>query len=418
MTTPTRASTRLGLLSATLAWLVVASPLRADVLVVDDLLGAGATHPDIASAVFAAQGGDTILVRGGSYNSFTVDGVSLVVTAEPGEVALVTGPIVVRNLAGGQSVVLDGLRQSSTDSAPGLRVEDCFGPVWVQDCSFNEPYVTQVPVHGIEIHDSHFVTIQGTESEGSRAQGTIDGGLGLLAVDSDVALLDSTLRGGTSLTFLGLTLAAGDGLHLDGGWLHASGGSITGGDGSHGSGPFGCSDGGDGGTGIVLTGANPRLRVLGTTIAGGEAGGTEGTCLPGVAGQDMDVLSGSVQSLPYTPRSLSIPGPLRSGEQLVADLAGDPGDLVWAIVSPAQAPTLIPGGTPFVGGALLPDLGAGQVFVVGLLGPSGSLQLSLPVPPIPATFTRFVQAIAFSANPGGETVLSGGATVTFLADGL
>ena len=163
---------------------------------------------------------------------------------------------------------------------------------------------------------------------------------------------------------------------------------------------------------------DPRVRTLDSTVAGGPAGLTLDPCVDGSVGQAVELLAGTLNNMPWTARTLSIDGPLRSGDTLNANLGGDPGDLVWVLLSPAQSPYMIPHGTPFVGGPLLPDLGLGQLIVLGSLDATGSLQLSLPVPPLPVTFTRYLQALVFSASAGGETVLSGATALTFLQDGL
>jgi hypothetical protein len=334
---------------------------------------------------------------------------------------VITGTLTVRQLASDQTVVLRGLSVIRADSDHGLLVEDCAGPVWVEDCTFLEPYLTQEPSHGMVLRDSAFVNIERTYSEGSRAQGAATvGGLGLQVVDSDVALFDSELHGGLGLAALGLMLDAGAGAHVDGGSLFVSGGSLSGGDGGNGFGPFGCADGGDGGTGLVLSGSAPLVRVVGASIAGGAAGVTRGGCTPGTAGADTSVLAGNLDWTPWIARSLHIDSPLRSGESLDATLQGSPGDFVWVLLSPTYAPLVLPKqpGSPVVGGPFLPDLGPGRFIVLGSLDPTGSLQLSLPVPPIPVTFTRYLQALMFSTGPAGEIVLSGGTELTFVEDGI
>jgi hypothetical protein len=90
------------------------------------------------------------------------------------------------------------------------------------------------------------------------------------------------------------------------------------------------------------------------------------------------------------------------------------------MLSPDYNPLIIPAqpGSPLVGGPLLPDLGSGQIIVVGTLDASGALQLQVPVPPLPMTFTRTLQCLMFSAGPAGEILLSSGTSLTFLDDSL
>jgi hypothetical protein len=394
----------------------LAPALHADTLVVDEL-GSGSDYLQIQDAVAAAAEGDSILVRaGGSYISFTIDGKSLEVIVERNEVAGVTGSIRIVNLAPTQSVVLRGLRVRGTSSGAALLVEDCSGPVFAEDCVLLEPYVSNDPVNGGEITNAQFVSLTRCTSEGSRAQGNIVGGHGLVVTDALVASFDSTHIGGSGLASVGSVLKGGDGVQVTGGGtLFASGGALLGGDGGFGGGPFGCTNGSDGGIGLLVTGAGNSVRVTGSQASGGAAGDSVVPCIAGLPGADIVAPAGSVVLTPWSSRSLAIDGPLRSGDTLVAEFVGEPFDLVWALLSPIQAPMILP---DLSGGPLVTDLATSQVFALGSLGADGSLQLATTVPSVPVSATLFIQALMFSTGPSGEGVLSSPTALTLLADGL
>ena len=119
-----------------------------DVLVVDDDGGVGVGFVDLQAAVDAAGEGDVILVRGGTYSGFIVDGKALTVQADTGATVDVASPssvsVNVVNLGAGQSVVLRGLHVEggSLGIEPpfqqsyraGFSATDNAGSVWVEDC--------------------------------------------------------------------------------------------------------------------------------------------------------------------------------------------------------------------------------------------------------------------------------------------
>ena len=68
---------------APLALLALSAPCFAqDVIVVDDTAGSGADHSTIQDALDAAGDDDVILVREGTYASFTIDSKSAMVVAD------------------------------------------------------------------------------------------------------------------------------------------------------------------------------------------------------------------------------------------------------------------------------------------------------------------------------------------------
>mgnify|MGYP000315160376 CR=1 FL=1 len=122
--------------------LVLAGVASAGVIVVDST---GGGYAQIQYAVNAAVDGDTILVRSGLYQPFTVDDEALTIVAEVGASVFVEGGIRVKDLSAGKVVVLRNLTSVGDQSVPwfeenGLRVTDCDGSVRVEDCTlFGSP---------------------------------------------------------------------------------------------------------------------------------------------------------------------------------------------------------------------------------------------------------------------------------------
>src|SRR6185436_17455407 len=72
--------------------------------------GASPAYADIQAAVTAAVDGDVVLVRGGGYNAFTIDGKGISILADTGATVTIFGPALVRNIPAGKTVVIAGLR--------------------------------------------------------------------------------------------------------------------------------------------------------------------------------------------------------------------------------------------------------------------------------------------------------------------
>jgi hypothetical protein len=396
--------------------LFLSPALMAQVLVVDELSGPGADYSAIYEAVAAASEGDTILVRQGSYSPFSIDGLSLTVTADRGATVSIGGDVAVRNLGSNQSALLRGLRILPLTQGP-LSIEDNQGSVWIEDCSVDLPYLTQQPEPGVDVSNTAHASFNRCVFIGSRAATALDAGAGIRAVNSNVYVFDSTLTGGVGAALLGEYSQPGAGALVEGGLFYASGCMLLGGDGGFGDSLFGCTDGGNGAVGLQLDG-NGTARLLDTSVEGGAAGLTGGVCQPGVAGAPQLVLSGSVEVDPFAARSLTVANPLRSGETLVADFRGQPGDRVILSLSMSQSPFYFPGnGQRLIGGPLLPDITSDVIFRLGFLDASGQLRLTSPVPPFVGAVNFYSQAVMFSASPSGEIVFSSAQAVTFLGPG-
>ena len=414
----------LPLVGASLRTLLLAAALAGpagadDVLVVDDHGGEGVDYTRIYEATEAASDGDTILVREGSYIRFDIVAKSLTVTAEEGAVVFVNGAARIRDLAPTDSVVLRGITAQRISSLEALEISNCEGPIWIEDCSFAGPQLPQAIGNSdaTDIDDARRVTfVDCTITGGRGVAGSADAGVGLNAVGSRVFLYDCTLVGGVgAVSGLSPAAAAGEAARIDGGLLTVSGGSLTGGDGGSG-GIFGCAEGGDGADGLVLVGETPLAHVLGATLVGGIGGLADGPCNDGADGAPHRIETGRLITRPQGARSLALPGLAAPGETIPVEVAGEPGDVAFLLVSDAQRPRFVRGGlrhrVRIPGGAFLLQGRRTRGVLLGRVGDDG-LSTTIDVPAWADCTTLFTQAVVYSRSR--EVVFASGQAVTVVA---
>ena len=209
---------------------------------------------------------------------------------------------------------------------------------------------------------------------------------GLFATNSSVSLWGCTVTGGSGNgDLLG---GGGAGVLLIGGSLFASGSTFTGGAGADGylEPPFNlCTDGMDGGDGLVLFAGAPVARLRASTTAAG-AGGAPGdaTCLPGQPGSPSVVVSGALIELPGTHRSMEIFRVIREGGVSPIELQGADGDLAWLFLGPTVAHT----------------------FELGLLGTllPGPPLFAIPAGTLPAGGKKLLTPFIGELGPGIEGI--------------
>lgn len=383
----------------------------------------GGQYAQVSQAVAAAAPGDTILLRESSFNGFTVAGKPLVLLAEAGATLTLTGPIVVRDLAAGDTLVVRGLRVNGISAQGALQVLDCAGSVRFEDCDLDLPYLAQLPLPGALVEGCASVSFLRCSFAGTSGTGGVAGAPGLVVRGSSVVLHDSQAVGGagsaTSPLLGGGFGPPGEGLLLDGGAVFASGCALRGGAGWNGAAVIGCVDSGDGAAGLRLVGAAPSALLRDTELAGGPAGLPQAPCLAtGTAGPPSLVESGTLAIDPSAARSLTLTSPLRLGETLVARFAGEPGDRVFVLFGTLQLPTARPGHPARASLAPRPLPSLRAALAGGTLDGSGSLELAWPVPPtLPLSggaLTLDLQAALLSAPPTPALFRSGHETVTFL----
>ncbi len=353
----------------------------ADVLVVDEQGGPG-TFPGIQGAVYAANEGDTILVRSGTYLDFTVDGKSLTIVAED-EAEVLIGPLlqtaehalVVRNLLPWQAVVVRGMTlypDVLSFPEPTILLENNFGTVVLEDVHA-ETYGgwSSVPLY---VEDSHAVIFSRCTFD------TYECGFPCAAgelVNSNVTIYDSIFYGADGTAPLPF-VSAGDGgaaLLVSGGTVFAAGSVFEGGDGGDTADPEKCNT--KAGDGIHLVDGDPSLTLRGCTVTPGQPGGGGTTDPPceDPTGQPIVVDSGSVDALAGEARSIVVDATVREGESLMQTYEGEPGDLVFVgFAHQVMAPVFLP--------ILAGNLALGPPFSVvsvGVIDGTGTLVNSTPI---------------------------------------
>jgi hypothetical protein len=305
------------------------------------IVGAGQTYANVQAAINAANPGDTILVRAGTYPGFLVDGKELQIVGDAVVKPTITSMTTVRNLITGERVSLGhlflrgGLIGHTNSGA--LRVADCqIG----QLASPGEGCSLLDSIGGTVIASSTIYGMRGVQQYGYAGEW---GGDGLTVRGAVVALHDCAITGGS-----GAGDPGGAGFGGRGGsaayvgpsstpslptFLHASGSSFNGGAGGDAL-PFGVS--GDGGSGFVVASGASAWRIE-CSYAGGLEGGGTGICIgygqPGAA----EVVSGFAATF-HAPR-VQLSGPVLARESTSIALAidGAPGDYVVLRSSVAAA---------------------------------------------------------------------------------
>lgn len=328
--------------------LIPSTPTPSGEVIVVDAAGAG-DYMIIQAAVNAAIEGDVILVRGGSYSGFTVDGMGLTVIGDNVQPRpQITGKVALENLPDGQTLVLSGFDVAggggANSNGTALRILGCLGAVRIQDSElagrdgfFAAPY----PGNAINIGSCANValtnlTVEGgsayspsTSGFGSYAEG---GGTGVHIQSSKIVVQRCIVSGGEGGSW------TNDGNAGDGGTgllaasqvelvlVHALISGGAGGDSGDGIGPF-CAVGGNA---LEIGNFQCDARGQSLSLVPGE-GGTHvffgNTCSPG------SPLVGPMTIWNGNARSMITPSLVRAGEQVLTTAHGQPGDLVWRWVS-------------------------------------------------------------------------------------
>jgi len=383
---------------------------QASVHVVDANAGPGHDFVQIHEAIAASVDGDTILVRGGGYEPFTVDGKSLAITREEGvDARVVGGSVTVRNLAPAQSVVIRGLRNVPA-AEEGLVVEDCEGTVWFEECRWvggsGKPAFSgarllraerAIFVHGVGL--------------GGRGSGSLSdysgatGGSGIHAESTNVYAWEMGLegrRGGAGYGFAG---SGGSGLYADtepGITIFVAASRLVGQDGGMSDGDYDfwcrctiCGYPGDGGDGITIEGPKTtNVIVRDNAYLPGAGGLTQAIfdCNPGEDGEDVGTKNPNTPVIEYAagvPR-FSSSNPTREGQPLDLQSIGAPGDLVALLLATAPSAAWI---DPWLGAlGLLPPV---SLLALGEVPASGTLATSFPAPALPP----HLQAAVLFAQP-------------------
>lgn len=378
---------------APLAFLVASTPAFADVLVVD--VSGGGDFVVLQEAIDAAQEGDTLLVREGSYGPAVVDGKGLALVADSHATVSVFGGLLVKGTALGQTVVVAGIRVRGADEGDlqydALLVTDCDGCVRISNVlalGGNAFDGASAPGgDALHVERSARVTVVATKLLGGAGQTTLNGGdssrggEGLELIDAEVVLEQCTVRGGAggpgdAFGSGDLAGPGGDAVVVAQSDLIASGSTCTGGDGAS----DGFLDCRPGGAALVVDGASAVATLLDVTLVGG-AGGQSSNCSGADGPPSLTGNGGTVVPVSGVAREMLGRHVAREGEVVLLELLGVPGDRVWLMAStradfehvpafvlprtlafPAYATefvTILPPSGRAVRGVVVPELGAG-----------------------------------------------------------
>lgn len=364
-------------------------------------LGApGVDFRTLQEAVDFASDGDTIvLLASAEPSKFTLDGKGLtIVGAGPGPSPL-RGGSQVRNLEADQVVVLRSLETALLDR-DALRVLDCAGPVWVEDCDLmgshgkNIAFVDFDNDHGkdaVLVEGSELVTLVACTLTGGNGASVDDdfeqsgvgrGGNALEIVDSQVTVFGGVFTGGFGGSMWDSQASSGEpggnGVELFGGSLFASGTHFEGRDGGYGGDDIfsGCGNGASGGHGVRLSANEPEVVYLDCAFEPGSGGWGCGE--QAASGEDLEVVSGQATALPGTRRELEVNAPVASGETIRVTVHGLEGEFAFALLDPAIGQTHAP---DWLG--VLVTSPTPRAFALGPIPASGSITVESVAGPLP-----------------------------------
>ena len=342
----------------------------------------------IQAGIDAANAGDTVLVKTGSYQGFTVIGKGLTITGELNHVVNVIGTMLIANLAAGSFVAVRGITVT-VPFVPGVltpppTLVNNAGMVWVEDCTIvdNNLGITFSGYQGHGVAVQNCVSVAFTRCSITGSPGA-PSGEGIHSDSSSVSIHDCTVRGADSAISVSQPLAGGDGATVSGGFLFASGTTFRGGKGSPGVSiggpgiPTVCHNGGPGGNGIRLSGSSPAADVLACSFVPGVGGLGQANhgCSDGAPGQPMVVSSGFVTTLTGVARHYSATSPVRGGQSTTLVFHGPVGEGAWIAYWTSPANVFLPSflGPLLVGGppnlASMGTMPASEVLTVPITAP-------------------------------------------------
>lgn len=384
--------------------------------------------PSIQEGVDAAADGDVVLVKPGSYVSFTVDGKGVSVIGDgdfPGEVDVLatggtivmgsgSGHTVVKNVPAGKQAVLRNM------DLQGLEVRDCAGAVWI------EIIYSHTIAPAVRIENCARVDTSGGGWLGPSAIGGasgLGGGNGLEVIASAVTMRETVCGGGKgSAGFVDATgsivIPASPGFigvkAIDSTIVAVLGhfGGGVGGDGAKGATSAQCTPGAEGGPGYDFVNSTVHLwKVMQTGGAGG-SGATAGICGQGAHGPPGIATGGSVVSDESAGKSLELDSPVRELETTQVEISGKGGDtaIVFVDTRLSTGPALW---TPGLGTL---QLTPSMIFVgvFPLTSANGSFSVTLP-PLAPGIAAIEVFAQAAFCRPGSGCAFIPGSELMVLS---
>lgn len=378
-----------------------------------------ADFTEIKDAVAAASDGDVILVTNAGYQPFVIDGKGLTIvgtgianvvnvfgSTPPGLGTTVT----IRNLAAHQRCVIESLALTSFEvSEASMKIVDCAGPVWVQHLfvdTYNALSLSIERSASVSLHDCFLQT----NTAAAAPDGTPQPKPGLRVVDSRVTVVSSTAKGSHGVTSgMGLPAATspptgGAGCEIVDSVVDFQDCDIDGGSGNS---LFngGCSSGGDGGPGIVVStagGSSPVVTLRGTAVSGGFGGFHQSGCGPTPSnGAATLVLAGTLTTLPAPARVVTGVGYALGGAKYSLSFSGAASEQV--VLFAGLPNVAIPLGVNTI------HLTTPMVFL-GIVPLSGSGKATVEfVPPVtaPGAPVAVIGLQGFFASQSGTLIASG-----------
>ncbi|MEM7306634.1 MAG: hypothetical protein AAF682_08185 [Planctomycetota bacterium] len=377
-------------LAFALAPLSLAAPLSAQaVLVVDAAGGPGSDYTALQPALNAAQDGDLVLVRGGTYDAASAQGKGLTIAAAEGASPLIRAAMPSQaglafwEIPAGSTVELRGLRLRGT---PGLWVWGSAGPALIDDCELEAQCFFGSSNNAALVVDESEVVVTASELTGASACANQPAGL--------------RVRGGRAHVFGGEVDGVGFGanaLELSGtSFAYVAGTALVGGDGAdaYGSG-LACSPGTDGGAALWLkqtAAGSPHAVTRDVALLPGSKGAAAPACPGGEHGVPVEVHGAAThQSEAGASYGLAVDSPVAAGAPFDLTLEGEPGDVALVLYSEAFAPAYLPS----LAASAAPSLAALIVSPPAVVGAGGELAVSatLGLPPSQAFLRLAVQGV-------------------------
>ncbi len=372
-----------------------------------DIITVGSTGDvtDVQSAIDLAVDGDHIVILESLIGTPTINGKSLTISGIDDTIALLSfglftlsGPaLTIQNLAADQSVVVRQLTLDIqiVDPIPSLHIQDCAGPVHIEDCTiagFNGAAITVEDCDAVSIA-SCSVTAGVAFDQGDVTPEYFPQA-GLSAGDSRVSAYDSVFTGSSgpdaSQIIFGPVVQPAPGgpgfVARENSVVYLSECTVTGGaGGSAGEGDL-CFDGQDGGAGLVVDdfGAGSIVRLRNTGGGGGAGGTVPASCAgnPGSAGAPIEAAPGTVQALGDAARSLTTTSFVTEGDSVDLSFSVATGDFVSLLLgSDLGASLYLPASQ------LTLNLGLPLITIPLTTAPSEDpLEISITVPTLPIGF--------------------------------